>query len=163
MDATLDNTNHSKLIVDHQRRSKPKRLAAIALVVLTVGTVMGLSSGTASAASFKTPALYCFDGAVHVDPGVRSNPGTTDGYYQIDLYKWTTAGWVRIRSTAGRTSWNQMADRSPSWSGIGSGYFAAKVFRWNAQNGRWVQMPTQMAQTVDNLFGRPTGWYFCGL
>lgn len=151
------------------RRSRGRRLGAAALVVASVVATLGLTTGTASAASFFTPTLDCIQdygrlGQVRVDPGVRSWYGTSDGYYRVTLYRYNSAGWQQVRTAQGRTSYNQMVIRDGvGFANLGSGYYAARVERWNAQNGRWVRLTPVAAQTVNPYSQRTTGWTVCQL
>ena len=156
-----DDTEESRAPVARRRRGR--RVGILSTAVVVIVATLGLTSGAASAASFFTPTLDCVDSSVKIDPGVRSWNGTTDGLYRINLYKYSN-GWRHIRSYAGRTSYNQTAvPGRVSFGGVGSGYFAASVERWNAQNGRWVAMPLSLAQTTDPYFQRPTGVIVCRL
>ena len=144
-----------------RRSARFRRVGALAVVTLTIMATLGLSSGTASAATFSAPVLDCTSNYVRVDPGVRSY-GTSDGFYQIQLWKYVN-GWRRVGDPHnGWTSANQIATPHVQFSGYGSGAFAATVERWNFQNGRWVRLPRAIAETVDYR-QRLTGVIVCQL
>lgn len=168
MDTTTPDAPATQEEVDAAAPTRPRRrlrrMGTIAVLVATVVATLGLTSGTASAASFTTPALYCYDGSVKVDPGVRSWYGTSDGYYRITVYKYTWAGWQAIRTAQGRTSYNQMVmPGQVGFANVGSGYYASRVERWNAQNGRWVRLTPVAAQRVNPYSQQPTGVTVCQL